>query len=179
MRSGQVMAIAIVAATALFGAGLWYTQTRAYYVEVEAGDPAGEVLVTRHDGTAEPLLVEAFSGIDADTSPIRYRACFTVPMSLAALTETYRAYPEAEPLTAPGWFDCFDADAIGAALDDGSAFAFLGQSNETFGFDRVVVVAQDGRGWSWTQINSCGEAAFEGDPMPLHCPPPPAPERTE
>ena len=28
------------------------------------------------------------------------------------------------PLTAPGWFDCFDADAIGEALDRGEALAF-------------------------------------------------------
>ncbi len=30
------------------------------------------------------------------------------------------------PLNAPGWFDCFDADAIGEALETGEALAFLG-----------------------------------------------------
>ncbi|MBF9032302.1 histidine kinase [Rhodobacterales bacterium HKCCE3408] len=177
MRSGQILGIGIVLSAAALGAGLWYAQTRAYYVEIDAAAPAAEIFVTRFDGGEEPLLVTGFEGIDADTSPLRYRACFETPMSLAAMTETYLPYGEAEPLNAPGWFSCFDSGELAAALDEGSALAFLGQRNEPYGFDRVVAVTADGQGYSWPQINFCGEAAFGGDPLPPGCPP--VPQRTE
>ena len=35
------------------------------------------------------------------------------------LTETYKTYEGATPLIGPSWFDCFDADKIGMALDKG------------------------------------------------------------
>ena len=98
-------------------------------------------------------------------------------MSLPALTETYEVYDQPTPLTAPGWFDCFDAQAIGAALEENQAIAFLGTANITYGFDRVVAIFPDGRGYAWHQINICGEEVFDGNPPPPGCPPPP--ERTE
>ena len=58
MRSGQVLTIGIAAATALFGAGVWYSQTRAWYVQVE--NP--QVVAMRFDGESEPLLVRDFEG---------------------------------------------------------------------------------------------------------------------
>ena len=82
----------------------------------------------------------------------------------------------AVPLNAPGWFDCFDAAEIGAALEDGTAIAFLGTANVVYGFDRIVAVTDDGRGFVWHQINHCGEEVFDGNPPPEGCPPPP--ERT-
>lgn len=162
---GSIVAIAVVA-----GAALYYFQVYHYYDRVAA--PAVEL--TRLDGTVEPMLAEQVEAIDAASSPIRYRACFTTPMSLGTLTETYRVYPEAEPLRAPGWFDCFDAEEIGAALDRGEAVAFLGRENVPYGIDRVVAVHTDGRGWVWDQINACGARVFDGDPPPEGCPPPPA-----
>ena len=65
------------------------------------------------------------------------RACFTTPLTQATLTETYQLYDRPTPLTAPGWFDCFDADAIGEALLAGGktpahkAFAFRPESHAT------------------------------------------------
>ena len=46
-------------------------------------------------------------------------------MTQAMLTETYKTYEGAVPLIAPSWFDCFDATAIGEALEKGEAIAFL------------------------------------------------------
>lgn len=169
MRSGQVLAIGIVIATLLFGVAVWYTQTRAWYVQFV------DVPVTamRFDGTVEPLQVTDFQGIDADTSPLRYRGCFTVGMSIPALTETYLPYDAPTPLNAPGWFGCFDAEAIGLALEEGRAFAFLSVFNEPYGFDRVIAVMENGRGYIWSQSNPCGEAAYSGDELPPQCPPAP------
>ena len=82
-------------------------------------------------------------------------------------------YPDATPLNTPGWFDCYDAGALTQALEDGTALAFLGEGNFIYGFDRIVMVGQDGRGYAWHQINPCGEAVYDGDPVPDTCPPPP------
>jgi hypothetical protein len=60
---------------------------------------------------------------------------------------------EPTPLTAPGWFDCFDAAAIGAALEAGEAEAVLGERNARAGVDRVFAVFPDGRVYGWHQLN--------------------------
>ena len=101
----------------------------------------------------EAIVVENIEGIDADSSPLRFRACFTTPLTQATLTETYQLYDRPTPLTAPGWFDCFDADAIGEALERGEALAFLSQANIARGVDRVVAVFPDGRAFAWHQLN--------------------------
>ena len=75
-------------------------------------------------------------------------------MTQGMLTETYQIYQDAVPLTAPGWFDCFDAAAIGAALEKGEAIAFLSESEIHPGVDRVVAVFPDGRAYAWHQLNA-------------------------
>ena len=126
------------------------------------------------DGSApRPIAYENFSAIDADSSPIRYRACFTTPVSYGSLTDNYVIYDKAEPLVAPSWFNCFDAKEIGAALETGEAVAFLGTENVSYGIDRIVAVMPDGRGFVWHQINHCGEVVFDGDKAPEGCPVPP------
>ena len=91
-------------------------------------------------------------GIDADSSPLRFRACFSTPLSQAMLTETYRHYENPVPLVAPYWFDCFDAEAIGKALENGEALAFLSEAGIAPGVDRVVAVFADGRAFAWHQL---------------------------
>ena len=152
----------------LMGVGIYYAQVYGYYDTVEGAEVQMVSLVT---GEPEVIVADDVQAIDADSSPIRYRACFTTEMSQALLTETYEIYEGAEPLIAPGWFDCFDAVALGEALEDGRALAFLGQSNVTFGIDRVVAVDADGRGYVWHQINECGREVFDGRAAPDGCPP--------
>jgi hypothetical protein len=70
-----------------------------------------------------------FEGIDADTSPLRFRVCFTLDEAgLVAMRGKARPSRSRTPLNAPGWFDCFDAPAIGAALEAGEATAVLGNA---------------------------------------------------
>ncbi len=167
------MASAIVLSAAAAGALLWWTETRAYYYPVDAEMVTIEA--TTFSGTLDPLPIADVDAIDADTSPLRYRACFSTPLSLAMMTETYEPYEDATPLNTPGWFDCYDADAIAAQIATGDALAFLGEANFIYGFDRVIVVNQSGQGYAWHQINRCGSAVYDGDPAPRGCPP--APER--
>ncbi|WP_432449344.1 DUF6446 family protein [Aliiroseovarius marinus] len=133
------------------GVAIYYLQLYAFYDEVSAGD--GVRMTNMVTGQPEIVLYDSFEGIDADSSPLRYRGCFTTTMSLAMLTETFEPYEDATPLTAPGWFDCFDAVAIGTAIEQGEALAFLGERNIKDGVDRVVAIFPDGRGFAWHQLN--------------------------
>lgn len=171
--TGKVLVVALLLSAAISGAAMYWLQVYAFYDTVEAP----EIRLTTLQGNVETIIANDINAIDADSSPIRYRACFTTPMSEAMMTETYQLYDDAVPLNAPDWFDCFDAAEIGAALEDGQALAFLGQANVTYGIDRIVAVLPDGRGFAWHQINICGERVFDGDPPPPGCPTPP--ERTE
>lgn len=170
---GKFLAGVIVISALVAGASLYYLQVYAYYEELP-GQGFGDVQMTRIDGrVVEPVLYTDFQAIDSDSSPIRYRACFQTAMTAAMMTETYVSYPKAEPRNAPVWFDCFNAQDIGAAIKDGRALTFLGQENIIYGIDRVVAILPDGRGFVWHQINRCGEVVFDGQPAPEDCPPPP------
>lgn len=164
--------VGMLVLAAIAGALLYYNQVYAFYEEVQAG--AEDVRLTNLvTGQAEPILFDSFEGIDADSSPIRYRACFTTPLSQAMLTETFIIRDDAEPLVAPSWFDCFDAAQIGADIESGEAIAFLGVANITYGIDRLVTIYPDGRAYAWHQINECGEVVFNREPVPEDCPPAP------
>lgn len=168
--TGRILAAFLVITAIVAGIAMYWLQVYAYYEEVESP----EIRLTTLSGVAEPILADDVEAIDAGSSPIRYRACFTTPMSQAMLTETYEVYDDAVPLVAPGWFDCFDATAIGEALEEGRAIAFLGEANVEYGIDRIVAIDANGRGYAWHQINECGEVVFDGKPAPEGCPPPPA-----
>lgn len=175
--NGKVIAMILLASGLVAGGLMYYMQVYGFYDTVEAHGVEDVKLTTLNGGFPEPILSENFKGIDAESSPIRYRACFDTPMSQAMLSETYVAYDDPVPLTAPGWFDCFEAESIGAALASGEALAFLGTANIVYGIDRVVAVDSHGHGYVWHQINACGREVFDGNPPPEGCPPPP--ERTE
>ena len=174
--TGKILAAAILVSAVVAGALMYYLQVYGFYDEVTPTGVGDVQLTTLSSGAPEPILSENFKAIDARSSPLRYRACFETPHSDAMLTETYALYDDPVPLTAPGWFDCYDAAAIGAALEEGRATAYLGTANVTYGFDRVVAIFPDGRGYVWHQINRCGEEVFDGNPPPPGCPPPPAAE---
>lgn len=163
---GKILVIMLVTCTVLAGVGAWYFQTRAFYDRLP--DQASVQLTPLAATAAQDFPVTNFRGIDSDSSPIRYRACFDIDVDAAQLTP----YNRATPLIAPNWFDCFDAGALSDALAEGRAQAVMGVSNIRYGIDRVIVL-MDGRGYAWNQINPCGAAHFDGDPVPTGCPPPP------
>ena len=155
--NGKIVGGFIVVTAVLGGGAIYYLQEYAYYREV-AFQPGQGISLTLADGGAlEAILAENLSGIDADSSPLRFRACFETPTSLATLTETYRLYVAPTPTVAPGWFTCFDANAIGAALEAGQAVAFLSQAAIAPGIDRVVAVYPDGRAFAWHKLAPTAE----------------------
>ncbi|WP_340110461.1 DUF6446 family protein [Pikeienuella sp. HZG-20] len=156
MTKGRLIIVALAVFAVIFGAVLWWYQTRGYYVEVTGVD------TVRIAGVDVP--VEEYLGLDAPTSPLKMRGCFKAPPFEAPPA------PDAAPLVAPGWFSCFDAGVIEADLATGAAKAFLAEANTPYGFDRIVAAYPDGRAFQWRQINSCGAAFFAGRETPADCP---------
>jgi hypothetical protein len=176
MNPARLVIGALLLSAIIAGAALYYLQIYAFYEEVSL--TAEDVQLTSiFTGAPEPIMAENVQAIDGDSSPLKFRACFDTGLSFGLLTETYEVYEAAEPTVAPPWFDCFDAEQIGADLASGVALAFMGVENLEYGIDRVVAIYPDGTSFAWHQINTCGEAAFHRDPVPDTCPP--APERLQ
>jgi hypothetical protein len=139
--AGRAVLVGMGLALVVFAAALWWFQTRAWYTEV-----TGVAAVTV---AGREVPVAEWRGIDAASSPIKLRACSRVePGALASA-------PPAEsptPLVAPGWFDCFDAGALTAALDNGQARAVLAERGEFEGTERLIAVFPDGRAYMWRQL---------------------------
>lgn len=149
MTSGRWLVLTILAVTGLFAAAQWWFQTRAYYTPIESA----EIAVTTLTGEVIALTPQGFQGIDADTSPLRFRACFTLSEADREAAGQGAPYENPTPLNAPGWFECFDAEAIGRALETGEARAVLAAREVRGGVDRVLALFPDGRVYGWHQLN--------------------------
>jgi hypothetical protein len=150
--NGKIVAGGLMLSGLVAGVAMYWLQVHAFY-EPALFQPGQEILLTPiASDQPEAIIAEGMTGIDAESSPLRFRACFTTPLTLATLTETYRLYEGPTPLTAPGWFGCFDAQAIGTALETGEALAFLSQAGIAPGADRVVAVFPDGSAYAWHQL---------------------------
>lgn len=167
--SGRTVAILIVVVSALAGMAMYYLQVYGFYRTLDA--PA-ELTVLGTDGAPVAVPFADFEGIDADSSPIRYRACFRPDLSGIDL-DTLEAAVNPAPRNAPFWFRCFDAQAIGAALESGTARAFVAEKNVHYGVDRIVAITDDGRGYIWNDLNDCGQKAYDGTVIGEECPPRP------
>jgi hypothetical protein len=156
--NGKYIGGGIVVIALAFGAGVYYAQEYGYYEKVSATAPAAAITLAELGGGAlDPIDVAGYQGIDADSSPLRYRACFRTDISLATATETFQVYDAPTPLIGPKWFDCYDAKRIGADLEAGRAVAFLSQHDIHDGVDRVVAIYPDGQAYVWHQLNSEAE----------------------
>lgn len=157
--NGKIVGGFLVVTALVAGIAMYWFQVYAFYEPV-AFVPGDEIRLTPIEGRVpEAIFVENMQGIDAGSSPLRFRACFTTPLSHAMLSETYQIHAAPVPTTAPGWFDCFDAQAIGAALASGEALAFMSQEDIAPDIDRVVAVFADGRAYAWHQVQP---ERFEG-----------------
>lgn len=167
--TGKILTIVIAVSALIAGVAMYYLQVYAYY-ETVTPNGVDDVQLTTLDGRKETILYEDFQAIDSESSPIRFRACFTTQTPLSTLTSTYEQYLGSSPRNAPSWFECFDADTIGQDIDNGRALVFTSQRNLEFGIDRVVAIAEDGRGYIWHEINDCGDKAYDGSPLGEDCP---------
>jgi hypothetical protein len=161
--NGKLVGGFIVLTALLAGGAVYYLQEYAFY-ETVSFNPADAIELTAlASGQPEAIPVKDLQGIDANSSPLRFRACFTTVLDVPTLTEGFQIYDAAVPLNAPGWFSCFDASAIGAALESGEAVAFLGKADVAPDVDAVVAVFPDGRGFAWHQLKAGVTASVSGE----------------
>jgi hypothetical protein len=142
--NGKIVTGFIVLTALVAGAALYYLQVYAFYGPIAASSPAAVIhLQPLAPGLPEPMLANDFEGIDAESSPLRFRS--------------YTIYEKPTPLIAPSWFSCFDAEKIGTDLASGAAVAFLSEKNIHPGVDRVVAVYPDGQAFAWQQLNESAD----------------------
>ncbi len=158
---GKIIVSGLLIIASVAGVGLWYSIERAYYYEV-----TGVVEVQAYD---DVFTVTAYQGINADTSPLKMRACFKVDWDYIP-SDVYKS--KATPLRAPRFFECFDNEQITDDLETGAATAILSNENHPYGFDIYIAQYPDGRAFMWRQINRCGQAQFNGQDLPVDCPDP-------
>ncbi|WP_170475740.1 DUF6446 family protein [Ruegeria arenilitoris] len=169
--TGKLLAILLLISAVVAGVGMYYLQIYGFYYDVEAEPGQDVVLLESGADAPSPIPYTDFEAIDADSSPIRYRACFETELRPYNMQDDYIVVPKAEPLTAPGWFECYDALALADALKSGEAQAFMGIKNVHFGVDRIVAVTNEGKGFAWHSLNNCGEKAYDGTVVGEECPP--------
>ena len=149
---GRIAIIGMLAAALAAGIALWILQVFVEYERfVGPSDGFGPVL--KLSGQSSGIRLTAIEGIRGTSSPLKFRACFKVEESgLQNLAEA-SPYDSPQPLTAPDWFDCYDAETLGTDLEAGHAKAFLVQADFAHGVDLVAAFYPDGRGFVWRQIN--------------------------
>lgn len=171
MTLGRFVVLLLLACALTAGVALYYLQVYGYYDTVTPQPGRDVQLVSQATNQPEPIAYDDFQAIDAESSPIRYRACFTVTADLETLAAGYTPMAGIAPRNAPFWFDCFDAEDIARQIENGTARLFLGGKNVHYGVDRIIAITTDGRGYAWNELNNCGAKSYDGTVVGEECPP--------
>ncbi|OUX41187.1 hypothetical protein CBE37_05360 [bacterium TMED277] len=128
----------------IFTLFLFYFQNFAFY----------ERLTVKSRLAIEKKMVEVinYNGIDASSSGLKLRECFTVTEESFEIKDL-TIYQNPTPLNAPFWFECFNAESITLDLNANKAVAFLSKKEEFDGIDKVIALYPDGTGFQWRQLN--------------------------
>lgn len=150
--NGKWPAIALLVLGVGAGAGVWYAQEYGFYEQIGPGDRDAQIYVTNaaRDGVRQ-LPITDFQGVNASSSPLRWRACFQLTEDIRL--DEMAPYPDATPLNGPRWFGCYDAGQITSDLASGAAVAVLGVPEIRTDTDRVLAIYPDGRAYGWHQYN--------------------------
>lgn len=148
MNWGKIAAVFLIGGGLAAGAGVWYTQEYAFFDRIDPASPEARITVETQAGPV-PLDLTGFEGINADSSPIRWRICGQA----TDLPQGMVPAPASEPLNGPRWFSCYDAPRIGADLVSGAATAYLAQAEVRPNVDRILAVYPDGRVYGWHEYN--------------------------
>ena len=149
MNGGRLVIIGLLGFSLRFGGVMYYNASFAFYEEIES--------VTEIEVRGQSVAVTNYLGIDAPTSPLKIRGCFTLdPQSLPEMETA----AEATPLVPPPWFECFDAGQLTRDLEAGRATAHAIQDNTPiaerdgdFAIITYIAVYPDGRAFLWRQRN--------------------------
>ena len=83
--TGKIMVISILLTSFIAGATMYYLQVYGFYQRVNVEQSKGISLVNLSTQEPEKIQVVNFQGIDANSSPIRFRACFEVSDTICLL----------------------------------------------------------------------------------------------
>ena len=99
--TGKFLVGFIVVCGLVGGVTMYYLQVYAYYEEVAANGTSDVVLVEKSTKQSAPIVYSNFKGIDAQSSPIRYRACFTTQVALDELKKAFTTFLKGSPGRGP------------------------------------------------------------------------------
>ena len=139
---GRTLVITFAVFLALFLVALAWFQFYAFY---ERQQGVGALTIA-----GEVVPIADYDGIDSVSSPLKLRGCFRIDPAMVAGAAPA---PGATPLNAPFWFRCFRAGEITRDLGAGAATAYMIAEDEPDGFDLMLAVYPDGRGYVWRQLN--------------------------
>ena len=141
--NGKRFIVLFLGSVIIFTVALFYFQNYAYY---DSTDVKQYILFGN-----KRYEISNYQGIDSESSGLKLRECFVVDkLNGIDLPE----YEKPTPLTAPFWFECFNAENITKDLANGKASAFLFKKEEFDGIDNVIAVYPDGRSYRWRQLNT-------------------------
>ena len=101
--NGKLVGGGIVTLALVGGIALYYLQVYHFYEPVAAQTAEASMrLENVATGEAEDIIADDFQGIDADSSPLRFRACFTTQLNHALASETYVLADKPVPLNRAG-----------------------------------------------------------------------------
>ena len=86
---GKILVTIILLTSFLAGATMYYLQVYGFYTKVDLEQSKGISLVKLSTLEPETINVFNFQGIDADSSPIRFRACFEIKQTINLLKKKY------------------------------------------------------------------------------------------
>ncbi len=141
--NGRKLVTGFLVFLGIFVAALIWFQFFAYY---RSDDGLDAITIA---GAEVP--VTGYAGIEGTSSPLKRRGCFTID---PAAVEGLAADPDATPLVAPFWFRCYDARTLSEDLASGAAKAYDISPDTPEGFDLMLAVYPDGRGYLWRQLNA-------------------------
>ena len=140
--TGRTLLIGAGVFLVLFTAALWYFQTYAFYEDL----PPEPTVLGQYP-------VQSWEGIDAATSPLKKRVCLTVTPEVAQqIADDTSELTGGEPLVAPSWFDCFDAETIARDLEAGKATLHMVATSVFDGVDEYLALYPDGRAYIWREL---------------------------
>ena len=142
--NGRSFILVCIAFLMIFTLLLFYFQNFAYYERLEVKN---RLLIEK-----QMIEVTNYYGIDASSSGLKLRECFTVTDESFDI-KNLTTYQKPTPLNAPFWFECFNAESITKDLNTNKAVAFLSKKEEFDGIDKVIVLYPDGTGYQWRQLN--------------------------
>ena len=140
--NGKRFILLFLCSVGIFTVALFYFQNYAYYDPI---DIKQNILLGK-----KRYEISDYQGIDSKSSGLKLRECFIVhKLDDIDLPK----YKKPTPLTAPFWFNCFNAESITKDLADGKASAFLFKKEEFDGIDNVIAIYPDGTSYRWRQLN--------------------------